>query len=104
MKRKKTHLNAAQNMPMPKIVIAVPGKSSLFNVSSLKLTFEATSFGTVKTAIIETSTYTIASKKKLALQLKICVASPLKMVPKTKPKGLPAEKQAKTLFFLCPGC
>ena len=37
--------------------------------------------------------YTIASKKKLALQLKISVKSPAKIVPKTKPSGLPAEKQ-----------
>ena len=37
----------------------------------------------------------IAKRKKLARQLKMSLAMPEKMVPKTKPKGLPAEKQAK---------
>lgn len=93
------YLKAAQNMPIPAIVITVPGKSNLFSVSSFHFAFFVVSFGTVKTATTVTTRYTILNNHKLALQLKICVANPLKIVPATYPSGLPAEKQPKALFL-----
>jgi hypothetical protein len=96
----KTYLKAAQNMPMPKIVNPVPGKSSFLIVSLPSLCFGVVSFGTVKAAMILVQKYTIASKKKPALQLKIWVNNPDNMVPKTKPMGFPALKQPNALFFL----
>jgi hypothetical protein len=93
------YLKAAQNMPIPRIVIPVPGRSSFLSVSSSNLCFGVVSFGTVKYAIIVMQKYMMAIKKKLALQLKSCVNNPARMLPKTKPIGLPAENAPKDLFF-----
>jgi hypothetical protein len=65
-----TYLRAAQNMPIPKMVIAVPGRSSFLKVSSSKVCFAVVSFGTIKYATTVVQKYTIANKKKPALQLK----------------------------------
>jgi hypothetical protein len=86
-------------MPIPRMVIPVPGRSSFFIVSSFNFCFGIVSPGTVKYAIIVTQKYTMARKKNQALQLKICVNSPARMVPKTKPSGLPAENAPNDLFF-----
>ena len=88
---------------MPSIVAAVPGKSNFFTVSTLNFCFGVVSFGTVNTATILIQVYTTAMSQGPALQLAIVVAMPPKMVPNTKPSGLPAEKAPKALFFLLDG-
>jgi hypothetical protein len=87
-------------MPIPKIVNAVPGKSSFFNVSLSSVCFGCVSLGTVKAATILVTKYTIANRKKPALQLKTWVNSPDRIVPNTKPMGFPALKHPNALFFL----
>ena len=93
-------LRAAQNIPIPAMVKPVPNRSNFFNVSELNFCFGIVSTGTVSAATIEVMKYVMAMKKKPARQLKVCVNSPAKIVPKTKPSGLPALKHPKALFFL----
>jgi hypothetical protein len=90
---------AAQNMPTPAMVKTTPTGSSFWNVSQLIGSFGVVSLGTVKTARMLKTRYMMARRKKLARQLNMSLAIPEKIVPNTKPRGLPAEKHAKAAFF-----
>jgi hypothetical protein len=55
-------LRAAQNMPMPAMVMPVPGRSNFFKVSASNFCLGIVSVGTVRNATIEVMKYVIAMK------------------------------------------
>ena len=97
------YLRAHVNNPMPAIVNPVPTRSNLFNASRSNFILSDVSAGMVTAAMMVKMMYMIAKSQKLARQLKICVAIPAKIIPKTKPKGFPALKHAMAAFLRCEG-
>jgi hypothetical protein len=99
-----THVNDEQNNAIPATLNIIPKRSNLFNVATVNLSVSPCVFGTVQSAAKKKIAYIILNNQKLALQLNSLSATPLKILPSTKPTGFPALKQANALFFLLEGC
>lgn len=73
--------------------------SNFLIVSQLNGSLSVQSFGTVYRPRIVNAKKMIAISQNDARQLNMFAATPPNTVPNTKPRGLPAEKQANAAFF-----
>jgi hypothetical protein len=103
-----TYVIAAVKIPVPNIVSNVPTKSKvLTNVKNLSLSGcssgYASTLGIVQKAMTARIAQIIAIRINDARQSNILAATPLRILPKTKPSGLPAPNAEKAIFFRLDG-